>query len=93
MARTLLHRDCQNFAPVDVVKGICHRTKEMTPADRDACAACSPVAKCRRCLNYLPDAPSGDLGSCDASPAKFFAYAEMVAVTCEHFRPLDFKNG
>ena len=42
----LHHRDCRNFAPVDVAKGICHRTKNMVPADGDRCEEC--VATPRR---------------------------------------------
>ena len=57
----LHHRDCRNFAPVDVAKGICHRTKNMVPADGDQCEECV------------------------ATP-KFFAYPDMVALTCEMFR-------
>ena len=32
------HCDCRNYAPVDVVKGICHRTKDLILGDeRNQC--------------------------------------------------------
>lgn len=84
----LHHRDCRNFAPVDVAKGICHRTKNMVPADGDQCEECVATPKCRGCRNFTADAKRVELGVCEASTVtpKFFAYPDMVALTCEMFR-------
>lgn len=82
------HRDCRNFAAVDVAKGICHRTKNMVPADGDQCEECVATPKCKGCRNFTADAKRVELGVCEASTAtpKFFAYPDMVALTCEMFR-------
>ena len=84
----LHHRDCRNFAPVDVAKGICHRTKEMVASDGDHCESCVATPKCRGCKNFTGDKERIELGVCEASTAvpKFFAYPDMVAVTCEWFQ-------
>lgn len=82
------HRDCRNFAAVDVAKGICHRTKNMVPADGDQCEECVATPKCKGCRNFTADKVRVELGVCEASTAtpKFFAYPDMVAQTCEMFR-------
>ena len=35
--------ECRNYAPVDVVKGICHRRKQMVLADDPCCENFQPV--------------------------------------------------
>jgi len=82
------HRDCRQFAPVDVAKGLCHRTKEMVSQDDGACAFFDRIPKCGWCLNFRPDPAQTHLGVCEASPhePKFAAYPDMVAVTCESYR-------
>jgi 4-hydroxyphenylacetate decarboxylase small subunit len=80
------HRDCRNYAPVDVTKGICHRTKELVPADAPQCAEFLLMPKCGNCSKFLPSS-TPELGACAASTQdpKFFAYPDMVAVTCGHY--------
>ena len=82
------HRDCRNFAPVDVAKGICHRTKNMVPADGDQCDECVATPKCKSCKNFTADTKRVELGVCEASMAtpKFLAYPDMVALTFEMYR-------
>ena len=79
------HRDCGNYAPVDAAKGVCHRTKEIIPADDSACAAFAALPKCAACSNYLPSEKDGLTGVCKASKNGFMAYAGMAAVTCENY--------
>ncbi|MDQ7827140.1 MAG: 4-hydroxyphenylacetate decarboxylase small subunit [Candidatus Eremiobacteraeota bacterium] len=81
------HRDCRNFAPVDVIKGICHMTEETVSADEGSCPSCICLPRCRECLNY--EEASAGLGKCAASVTGFFAYEEMAAVTCELYRHRD----
>jgi 4-hydroxyphenylacetate decarboxylase small subunit len=82
------HRDCRNFAPVDVAKGICHRTKEMIPADGEACRDFDRIPKCRWCANFQADPGTVEMGTCGASAgtSQFMAYPDMVAVTCEMYQ-------
>ena len=82
------HRDCRNYAPIDVVKGICHRTKAIVQADGDGCQDFDLMPKCRNCGQFTPKPGAPELGLCQASQhePKFFAYPDMVAVTCEHYR-------
>ena len=78
------HLDCLNFAAVDVSKGICHRTKELIPADGPACEEFSKRAKCKHCRHYRPG-PEALLGTCAAVPARPFTYPDLMATTCEHY--------
>jgi 4-hydroxyphenylacetate decarboxylase small subunit len=78
------HRDCRNFAPLDVVKGLCHRTKGRVLADDPACVDRSPLPRCAHCARFEPDAASA-LGVCAAAPTRPMAYPDMVAVTCGQF--------
>ncbi len=84
---TLHHRDCRNCAPVDVAKGICHRTKQMVPADAEGCGELVAMPRCRSCRNFTADPKVVEMGTCEASTAtpKFFAYPDMVALTCEWY--------
>jgi 4-hydroxyphenylacetate decarboxylase small subunit len=81
------HRDCRHFAPVDVARGICHRTKAPVAADAAVCDLFEAIPKCKRCIHFQPGASARDLGACGASPhtPKFPAYPDMVAVTCGDF--------
>ena len=83
-----IHRDCLNYAPVDVTKGICHRTKEWVQADGDACAKHEVLPRCGNCARFIAS-DSPEMGVCGASQAepKFFAYPAMAAVTCESHLP------
>jgi hypothetical protein len=82
------HRDCQNCAPIDVVKGMCHLNKVIVPGDEAACGDFQLKPKCRHCSQFQASAGTVEMGLCLASDSepKFFAYPDMVAVTCEQFR-------
>ncbi|MDR3672937.1 MAG: 4-hydroxyphenylacetate decarboxylase small subunit [Holophaga sp.] len=88
MTTKLNHRDCRNFAPVDVTKGICHRTKEIVLADSEQCEEFNLAPKCRNCREFAATADTIEMGICKISThePKFFAYPEMVAVTCDHYK-------
>ena len=81
----LLHRDCRHFAPVDAMKGICHRTKEMVASDDERCRNFERMPKCLCCRNYLPDGEITEIGTCKAAKLQFMAYGDMVSITCESF--------
>ena len=76
--------DCRNYAPVDVVKGICHVRKHMVPADDPCCEKFERLPKCKCCRNYR----AGDqeyTGVCEVTLPETMAYPDMCAVTCEWF--------
>jgi hypothetical protein len=81
----LLYRDTRNYTPIDVTKGIDQLTGEIVSADKEAPANYEPMPKCGNCRNFK--AGGEQMGICDASKSepKFFAYPDMVAVTCEMY--------
>lgn len=83
------HRDCRNYAPLDVAKGLCHRSKELVPADGEACPEFTLMPKCGNCAQFKPSAERQELGTCLASDQepKFFTYPDLAAVTCAQHRP------
>jgi len=83
MQHVMKHMDCRNFAPLDVAKGICHRTKELVLADGDHCEHCVPIRKCRLCAHF--GSTDQYLGICNAVPGKPMTYPDLITVTCEMF--------
>ncbi|HLO68966.1 MAG TPA: 4-hydroxyphenylacetate decarboxylase small subunit [Holophaga sp.] len=90
MTTKLNHRDCANFAPVDVTKGICHLTKDIVLADTEQCADFARLPKCLNCKEFACTPGVSHMGQCNASAhePKFFAYPEMAAVTCDRYAAL-----
>jgi 4-hydroxyphenylacetate decarboxylase small subunit len=78
------HMDCRNFAPLDVVKGLCHLSKEKVIADQPSCEHFDRLPKCRHCAKFA-DSGEQHLGTCTAEETAAMAYPEMVATTCEWF--------
>ncbi len=78
------HLDCRNYAPVDVAKGICHRTKELVLADEAHCDHFTATQKCKFCLHYTAGAEQF-IGTCEAGPNTPMTYPDLIAVTCEVF--------
>jgi len=85
MSKNQRHCDCRNYAPVDVMKGICHRTKDLILGDEDQCLHFVQLPKCRVCANYTA-AQEEYMGTCNADPAKPWTYPDLIAVTCESFK-------
>jgi 4-hydroxyphenylacetate decarboxylase small subunit len=83
MSGFIRHMDCRNFAAVDVAKGICHRTKDLVPADAFHCEHFVPLQKCRFCIHFA----AGDqyVGICTAVSTKPMTYPDLITVTCEMF--------
>jgi 4-hydroxyphenylacetate decarboxylase small subunit len=79
----LKHMDCRNYAALDVAKGVCHRTKELVPADADHCEQFVATQKCKFCEHFV--AVSEHLGTCGAEVSKPMAYPDLITVTCENF--------
>jgi 4-hydroxyphenylacetate decarboxylase small subunit len=78
------HLDCRNYAPIDVVKGICHLAKGTVLADDAACASFDRLPKCRECRLYSPG-EEAYIGTCGATSDLPMTYPDLVAVTCEWF--------
>jgi 4-hydroxyphenylacetate decarboxylase small subunit len=79
------HCDCRNYAPVDVVKGICHRTKNLIMGDDTQCEHFVQLAKCKVCSNYTASTEEY-MGTCNAEAGKPWTYPDLIAVTCESFQ-------
>lgn len=82
---TLHHSDCQNFCSLDVAKGVCRRKSELTLIDSEPCDSYRQLPKCKFCANYASN--GNGMGVCKAESGEPWAYAEMIAVTCEMFVP------
>ncbi len=78
------HRNCQNYAPVDVIKGICHLSKNTVDASGASCDKFEQLPVCRTCKHYAAT-DRKLIGSCNANRTKFFTYPDLVATTCEWF--------
>lgn len=81
---TCKHLDCRNFAPVDVVKGICHVSKELVSADGDTCDHFEKMPRCKFCQHYAPTREEF-IGTCTATPGQLMTYPDLSGVTCEFF--------
>lgn len=88
MSETAKHRECHNYAPIDVVKGICHLSKEAVLADDDACPSLERLPRCLDCQLFTP-AEEEYIGTCGATPDRPMTYPDLVAVACEWFKRRD----
>ena len=79
------HCDCRNYAPVDVVKGICHRTKNLVLGDDNQCEHYVQLSKCKFCANFT-SSEEEFMGTCNADPAGPWTYPDLIAVTCGSFK-------
>ena len=88
MTTKLNCRDCHDYVPIDVVKGMCHVTKTIKLGDAEQCGDFSLMPKCKHCTQFMADSETVEMGVCQASTTepKFFAYPDMVTVTCEWFQ-------
>ena len=82
----LLFRDSRNYVPIDVTKGIDHLTGEIVLADKEAPKGYEPMPKCKNCANFKADGEQMGICGGSMSDPKFFAYPDMVALTCEMYK-------
>ncbi|NMB90271.1 MAG: 4-hydroxyphenylacetate decarboxylase small subunit [Chloroflexi bacterium] len=85
VVQVLQHSDCRNFCSMDVAKGICRRTQDVVLIDAEACSSYAQLPKCKFCANFA--AGEEGLGTCLAEANQPWAYPEMIAVTCEMYKP------
>ena len=85
---TLTYKDTRNYAPIDVTKGMDLITKQVVMADAEAPNDAQIMPKCKFCKNFKE--ADAFMGTCEASMNEpdFFAYPDMVAVTCEMYEPV-----
>lgn len=79
------HTDCYNFAPVDVAKGICHRTKDLILGDDLQCEHFERKPKCKFCTQFTPGKEEF-LGNCEALKDRPVTYPDLITTTCEPFK-------
>lgn len=84
----MTHKDCRNLAPVDVFKGICHRTKQLIPLDGEACQEFVRMPRCGFCAKYEEQGRDYE-GACTAEDHRPMTYPDLAAVTCKWF---EWKN-
>jgi hypothetical protein len=84
MHSTSSHMHCRNYAPIDAIKGVCHVSKEIVPADGAACPSFDRLPRCSECEHYLPS-DEQYLGICQATEGRPMTYPDLTAVTCEWF--------
>ncbi len=79
------HKDCFNFAPLDVAKGVCHRTKGIVLADAESCELCETAPRCKFCVHFRQGAEPY-VGICEAAPLMPMTYPDLSGVTCQSFQ-------
>jgi 4-hydroxyphenylacetate decarboxylase small subunit len=78
------HCDCRNYAHVDVVKGICHRSKNLVAADDAQCPNFVALSKCKNCTHFST-AQEEFMGVCNAEAAKPWTYPDLIAINCKQY--------
>jgi hypothetical protein len=74
------HRDCENFIPVDVFKGLCAEKKTLVASDEACCENFRAAKRCGLCERY--GSRDQYIGTCMGEAT---AYPNMNAKTCERF--------
>jgi len=78
------HLDCRNYAPVDVVKGICHLGKTMVAGDEEGCEKHDRFPRCKFCEKFSPGREE-HLGNCLAVETEPMTYPDLSGSNCEFF--------
>jgi 4-hydroxyphenylacetate decarboxylase small subunit len=79
------HNDCRNYTPVDVVKGICLRTKDLILGDENQCEHFDQINKCKFCGNFSTSKEEF-MGTCNGLSEQHWTYPDLITVTCEGFK-------
>lgn len=81
------HSECENFVPVDVVKGICRLTNEKVIIDSSVCARFEMVPVCRNCGNFKNPNKDG-IGTCIGLKKEYWTAGNYHAGLCEGYKPI-----
>lgn len=78
------HSDCENFAPVDVAKGICRLTNKPVLIDSQVCVKYEAVPQCSGCAQFKnPD--KGGIGICTGLQKEYWTAGHYNAGLCEGY--------
>jgi 4-hydroxyphenylacetate decarboxylase small subunit len=78
------HSGCENFAPVDVAKGICRLTGDLIPVDSAVCPKFSAIPKCAGCVNFRNPDKDG-IGTCVGLQQEYWTAGNYNADLCEGY--------
>ena len=81
------HSECENFVPVDVVKGICRLTNEMVLIDSQVCSRFEAIPKCRSCT-FFKNPDKDGIGSCTGLQKDYWTAGNYNAGLCEGYKPV-----
>jgi 4-hydroxyphenylacetate decarboxylase small subunit len=81
------HSDCENYAPVDVVTGICHLTNEIVVVDLQVCTKFEEVPKCRSCV-FFKNPDKDGIGTCTGLNKEYWTAGNYNAGLCEGYKPI-----
>jgi 4-hydroxyphenylacetate decarboxylase small subunit len=78
------HSDCENFAPVDVAKGICRLTNTPVLIDSSVCAKFEAIPKCSRCT-FFKNSDRDGIGTCTGLEKEYWTAGNYNAGLCEGY--------
>ncbi|HWR44851.1 4-hydroxyphenylacetate decarboxylase small subunit [Sporomusa sp.] len=78
------HNDCDNFAAVDVTKGICRLTNELVLIDSQICVKFDAIPKCSGCSFFQHPDKEG-IGTCTGLQKEYWTAANYNAALCEGY--------
>lgn len=78
------HNDCENFAPVDVTKGICRLTNELVLIDSPVCVKFAAIPRCRGCSFFRHPDKEG-IGTCTGLQKEYWTAANYSAALCQGY--------
>ena len=85
MANTVKkHSDCENFAFVDVAKGICRLTKERVLIDSAVCGKFEQIPTCGQCAAFKNPNADG-IGLCQGLSKEYWTDEHYHAALCEGY--------
>lgn len=82
----LTYKDTRNYNPIDASKGIDLLTGNRVLADDIAPEGYEAMPKCKNCSMYVKEDEFNGICEASTQEPKFFAYGEMVSVTCESYK-------
>lgn len=78
------HNDCENFAAVDVTKGVCRLTNDLLLTDTQVCTKFAPIPKCGGCAFFHHPDQEG-IGLCTGLSKEYWTAKNYNAGLCEGY--------
>jgi len=79
------HNECENFAPVDVLQGICRLTNARIFIESTVCPAFEALPKCGGC-SYFKNEDSEGIGTCTGLSKAYWTARIYNAALCEGYK-------